>query len=368
MTEKKYLSTRQKELITKRDLGTKYTEMEGSQREGAEQYAKSLTGLKDEFEGDAYERVKGVLKAAYNQFSGDTSMDREIMQVAKILKILGVRDSYGEEAWHDLKVEMNERSWSKNYRRFNFFILKDLARELGDPWPRSLKVPEQPQDHEMTKPVMPSNVLKRAIKLARNVDMTGNKNNVYEPKAVFCLAVSSTYGIRKVEIARLRNDSIDRENHIIEIETAKKGEYRKHNIPEPIRPYLYDFDVDIGYGRSRAAMSEIFHSIFDQLSSDIRGSGRAEAGKDPWGWHSIRRRLVTDYENMRKETEDEDGRVKRERRFSRSEMINFFRWAEADPTMLSTYARKDERVQELDNQYVDKKFFDYHPYLDCWRS
>lgn len=108
-------------------------------------------------------------------------------------------------------------------------------------------------------------------------------------------------------------------------------------------------------------MSRIFHHVFDRLSNVIRSSGRYQDGKEPWGWHSIRRRLITDFKHMREGEE-------RERVFSQNEMINFFRWAEADPTMLSVYEQPEEEVEELDNEVVDRKFFDKHPYIDLWEQ
>lgn len=333
------------------------------QRKGARELAKSLVKLNKHFGSKDFEKAKNLLNDFYGQISGKRAMDRQIIQATKLIKMLGARNNYGEQAWRDLNQKMNENGWSKNYQRFNYYVLKNLARVTQSDWPWYMDPPEKPQEQDLTKPVMSSDILEKAIKKAKTVDMTVNDPGLYDNRAVFCLAISSTYGVRQIEIGRLTPNLIDEKNHEIEIHTAKKGEYRTHLIPEPIRPYVYNFNIGANLGTSKATMSRIFHHIFDRLSSDIRNSGRYDDKNkgDPWGWHSIRRRLITDFENMREGEE-------RNRVFSRAEMINFFRWSEADPTMLSTYARKEKEVEDLDNRVVDEKFLERHPYVDLWED
>lgn len=273
------------------------------------------------------------------------------------MELIGVREDYGEQAWIDLKAKMNKREWSKNYQRYNFYVLKNLAKATKSNWPWHLQPPEKPQDRERNVNVMPKKDLKRAI--------TQREEYGYNGRERFCLALSSVYGLRQIEIRNIETEHIDSENHRITIYTAKKNPKRTHYIPEPIRPIVYGYDPSRNLPSSRTVACEIFHNIFDPISEKIRNSSsyRSE-NPDPWGWHSIRRRIVTDLGSLREK--NEQGEM--EKVFDKEEIVNFMRWSQLDETMFSTYSYPEEELQEEDQINLDLEIFKKHPYLEFWSS
>lgn len=149
------------------------------------------------------------------------------------------------------------------------------------------------------------------------------------------LALATTYGLRRVEMARLKPSSFPDERHLI-VETAKGGSKTTHLIPPQIAPYLSCFkhyEAD--------SLTHMFHRIAQKLGLST------EAG---YGWHSIRRALAT--ELILSEA-------------SALNVLRFMRWSDASSRgefgMLTIYAKKDQ-------ERIDNDIFKIHPFLGFWGS
>jgi len=145
------------------------------------------------------------------------------------------------------------------------------------------------------------------------------------------LALSTTYGLRRFELARLSRENF---NHRLVVATAKRGRVRVHSIPEEIR------DIVLGYP---------FHPVDPSLLSRIFQRILRDAGLEPkpgYGWHSIRACLVSELSL---------------RGLSDSIITRFMGWKvmalRPDVSqMIQVYVRVDEKV------------FQNHPFLHLWVS
>ena len=163
--------------------------------------------------------------------------------------------------------------------------------------------------------------------------ITLGKQGLLSDTELCYLALATTYGLRRVEMARLKPSSFPDKHRLI-VETAKGGSKTTHLVPPQIAPYLGSFrhyEAD--------SLTHMFHRIAGKVGLDI------EAG---YGWHSIRRGLTT--ELILSEA-------------SALNVLRFMRWADASTRgefgMLAIYAKKDQ-------VRIDKEIFKIHPFLSYW--
>lgn len=149
------------------------------------------------------------------------------------------------------------------------------------------------------------------------------------------LALATTYGMRRVELAKLSPRDIT-DNHI-RIRTAHEGPETEQLIPVEIQPYI----ACLTRGYRPDTLTHIFHRIM------VKTGFHVERG---FGWHSIRRTLAT--ELILSEA-------------SAINVIRFMRWSEASIKgefgMLAIYAAKDQAR-------IDEQIFKVHPFLPYWSA
>lgn len=95
------------------------------------------------------------------------------------------------------------------------------------------------------------------------------------------LALSTIYGIRRVEIKRASENDLNRDDKTITIHTAKKGRVRTHLIPEGILNPISGFDF---VPRSDQGYADLFWGMIKKARLDLPKG---------YGFHSIRRALYT---------------------------------------------------------------------------
>jgi integrase len=105
------------------------------------------------------------------------------------------------------------------------------------------------------------------------------KNGKLFPHEQCFVALSTTYGLRRTEMANLRLDDINLKTRALFIATVKFGRERYHLIPPEIMPYIEQHDFNEHY--ALATLNVIFKHIL--LKCKIRLPNV--------GWHSIRRAL-----------------------------------------------------------------------------
>ncbi len=164
------------------------------------------------------------------------------------------------------------------------------------------------------------------------------------------LALSTVYGMRRVELATMGPVTIDLKAGIVYVNTAKHGRERWHGIPPVIRPYL-----QIRWAPKTPYMvSESFWRL-----TDAAGLGNEPMVRE-MGWHSIRRALVRGLEDAHLQ----------------DTTINIFmRWARSKKDMRQAYASVvvvGEGGEMTDPGRLDKEtdtaVFAVHPFLSLWEG
>ena len=113
-----------------------------------------------------------------------------------------------------------------------------LLSQQGIEWPFAHGESPQISEDQIQAPALHPNTIIRMIQAVREKG---------KPDEMAFLALSTTYGLRRVEMVELENKDIRLKDRTIHIATAKHGRERTHLIPEEIIPYLkqYDFDQPI---------------------------------------------------------------------------------------------------------------------------
>jgi len=153
---------------------------------------------------------------------------------------------------------------SSSYARYIYYCLRKLFKANG--W--NFDIEEVPEVGKQNTPTMSIDEVAQLIK---------TRSLLSSDERAF-LALSTTYGLRRIELCSVRKEDIGGKLHI---EARKRGEARDHLIPEEIRPYLEDWEW-LPVAESTASI--MFNRICCKAGVE---SDRLE------GWHGIRRSLAT---------------------------------------------------------------------------
>jgi len=164
------------------------------------------------------------------------------------------------------------------------------------------------------------------------------------------VALSTTYGLRREEIANLQPADINLKAGSIYIATLKFGRERYHLLPQEIKPYLAAHDFTQRY--AVATVSQMFKRILVK-------SGAGELKKHRLGWHSIRRPVLEGLVNN-------GVNVLAARAFLR------WKGAAGDLAMPARYYGNvtvdlGQTEPVLEEAKGDEKIFEKHPFLEFWR-
>lgn len=225
-------------------------------------------------------------------------------------------------------------------RRFDVVILRGLYRSNGIPWP--LKRWELPQvrESDVFAPALDPSLIGRMVRAARA--------GLVSPEGTALLAVSTTFGLRRGEMARLGPADVDLGNRLLHVATLKRGRERVHLIPAVIVPYLQRGP----WGRlTPRQVSEYFYEV-----EAAAGIGRLRE----CGWHGIRRALVR-------------GLV--EAGVPEVAVRNFLRWKRSETDMLARYYSTTVLTEggsyldtTAEDRQVDEAVFRVHPFLPMWEG
>lgn len=218
--------------------------------------------------------------------------------------------------------------------RFHYFFLKSLVENvLGEDWPfKQKEAPPEPEQKDLNQPILEEIRIKEMIKRAKNANL--------HPADLTRFALSTTYGARRIELAEQDETSVNIEMKVVRIETRKHGEPRTHIMPDEIIPYLHPTwlkPIDV------SEMSEAFIRIEDGLGFEHQKG---------FGWHSIRRRMATWFN-------DHD--------VSERNIDIFMRWKSPKTTQRRYVVRTPVETEKVQAE-VDRKIFKIHPFLPTWRG
>jgi len=191
-------------------------------------------------------------------------------------------------------------------------------------------IPENPPDEDVCRPMFTPDQM---------ISLVANAKRYCTVQQLAFLAVSTTYGLRRAEIAALRPEDFTPSG--IRITTfKKKGRHKDrsmHRIPAPTKSFIRAYDWKPIIPTSTA--SRIFKDIC------LRGGIAEHHG---YGWHSIRRCLVSALWGAG---------------LHPITVNRFMRWSgRADvPDMVSLYTQTS--AEEIDNEV-----FAAHPFLPLWEK
>lgn len=225
---------------------------------------------------------------------------------------------WGQEEIEAFLAKLRKKGVKESTRRNYLYALKRLCAFNEVPFVlRAVSEDEQETERRIMS-------VEEIETLIRNVKNSDDPGKVY-------LALSTIYGLRREEIASVRQEDIHED--MIYIRTRKKGKARHHLIPEAIS-FVRGFDYP---SISTSNLSILFKAIL------LRAGLGMKLG---YGWHSIRRRLVTEFVSGG---------------LHPSKIRDFMRWRSGSRDILEVYTQLDPRT-------VDQEVFDIHPFLPMWEE
>jgi len=221
---------------------------------------------------------------------------------------------------------------------FIFRVIRTMFSRNNIDWPYNRGDSPSIRESSITAPALHPELIKKMI---RTVKDTG------EPDEKAFLALSTTYGLRRVEMIGLKDIDIRLKDKTIHIATAKHGRERTHIIPEAILPYLKQYTFS--NAMSEFALLGVWYRI--EYRVGLKHTHRV-------GWHSIRRTLNT----MLGKVVSQDSRKGFMRWKQRTSSDMGFRYSAQ--TFIGEEGETTEVVGEA--LTVDQEVFAVHPFLDAW--
>ncbi len=240
-------------------------------------------------------------------------------------KVCGSKRKYDREDVIEYLTWCREEGFSQASIKVMLRPIKLLADIQGWEFPKlSMK---KVRDSDIYKPMLSKDDVVRAI-------LEGKKVLIGEELAL--LALSTTYGLRREEMAYPNGLVIDMDAGVVKVNTAKGGEVTSHLIADEIKGYLSEY-VPLSCRCTATKFRKIMRKV------GIKCGWR-------YGWHVIRRELVT--ELLLSE-------------ISSVTVHRFMRWSDGSIkgnfSVMTMYAQKDQ-------ERIDNEIFKVHPFLKYWES
>lgn len=169
--------------------------------------------------------------------------------------------------------KLKRQKYSDGTINLRFRVIRTLFKRNNLEWPFGRGEAPQIREDRIEAPALHPNTIIRMIEAAKG------KGN---PDELAFFALSTTYGLRRVEMVELEQKDVRLKDRTIHIATAKHGRERTHVIPEEIVPYLkaYDFDQPISEFSLFVLWYRLEHNIGLTHIPHV-------------GYHSVRRTLNT---------------------------------------------------------------------------
>lgn len=275
---------------------------------------------------------KGKTRSLYLRYAEDfldyagNSFDREII------------DKY-------LDHLRRKHKYSDGSVNFVFRVIRTLfnrsevaLRQEGIEWPFRRGESPQIREDNIKAPALDPNLI---------IEMIQATKSGGAPDEIAFLALSTTYGLRKVEMVELSESDVKLKDRAIHIATAKHGRERTHLIPESIVPYLaqYDFNDTI----SEFGIFVLWYRLEYKIGL---------THTEQVGFHSVRRTLNTLLHDKLPELT----------------VMSFMRWKQRTSSHMpfrysaqSFVGREGISTKVIGEALdVDSKVFAVHPFIKYW--
>ncbi len=242
--------------------------------------------------------------------------------------------------------KLKRDSYADGSIRKDFGIIRRLFRVNNIPW--TFKRGDAPiiREKEVWAPALDPNDIKAMVDVVLGREPTQGP----VPKLIHrvCLELSTLYGLRLQEMQTVTAETVDFNNTLIYVETAKKGRQRYHLIPEAIFLDLKEW----GFTRplSKSSYSYIFGDLKTMIGLNI---------PNDLGWHAIRRSLAKGLQDAG---------------LPEYQVNMFLRWKRGGSNMALRYAQTPvvgrQGVQPgmaMEDRRLDEQVFEkFHPFLKFW--
>jgi len=270
----------------------------------------------------------GQLVEAHQRAVGRSS--RTIYEQSRIAdefeRICGRKKKYGRADIINWLNTQRQNGVCNHTIRLKLQTVKLIYAILDLPFPE-LNLPKV-RDEDIKRPVFTKAQVQEIIRLSRPS---------CSPEQLCYLAISTTFGLRAIELARLSTEDLIGKLHV---NTAKGGPITDHLIPPEIQRFLVPLASRSG-SRPEKGFERVFHNIC------YRAELRFPKGYD---WHAIRRALTTELILANARILD---------------VAHFMRWSQRTITykfgMPGLYFRVPQEI-------VDTGIFKIHPFLPYWRE
>lgn len=303
------------------------------------QKKKRLTRMEKIAEGDLPEPLENLrLRLSSPRLRATGTIKTYLETAERFLMVVGGKKPNDNDVRRYF-LRRREDGISERTLRKEFFHLKKLFQSnTGWNWPFGKDDVPFPRKAAF-QPALERPIIERLIL----------ERSKYTEAERFYLAVSTTFGCRREELANI--DKRDKDDESISIAIAKqKGEERivRHLIPTELKRV---FDAYTPKKHEPEAMSQLFQRICSKSGVQKQHG---------WGWHSIRRSL---------RTEAEPALAKND--IPLSFWADYQGWAPATKgtvyagsPMMGVYSHPE--ILSSDPFFIDKLIYPVHPFLHLW--
>lgn len=284
--------------------------------------------------------MQDLLKKYAANLSGSDNRDHYLSYARGFLEHADGLDRASIDRYLDTLRRQGRKPSTVN---FAFGVIRRLFTVNGLEWEYHRGEAPAIGQRDEYRPQLSADIIQMMVETARS-------GKLYPDESCF-LALSTTYGLRRQEMADLEPGDVDLANSSIYVSTVKFGRQRYHLIPPEIHPYLAKHDFSRGYGL--ATVSQMFKKILNK-------SGLGELNSQRLGWHSIRRAVV-------------DGLINNGVNLFAARA--FLRWKSAtgDLAMPARYYGNvvvglKGAKPVLEEAKGDEEIFTKHPFLAMWRT
>lgn len=285
------------------------------------------------------------------------SKEAYINRTKKLIEFFGVREKYTAEDWSNyLKTRLENAKPS--YKVFNHAIFKRLMQVTGSDTSSLPRPPDIPEV-SLTKTDLSTQVVSEAI----------NRISKLSSLTTTCLVLGTIYGFRNKEMSRINSERFDRGGYF-QAPSVKKSLEKWHVIPEEIEPYLNPSTVDELHDWANKYKSpyDRVHKLFYRAFPSLESSEQKR-----YGWHTVRRTLVTQFDLILIGWKREKRRKERERLtvtplpFEKIDVNTFLRWKGGN-LMFDRYSTRREEFGKDEQIILDDVIFEHHPFLKYWKA
>lgn len=292
--------------------------------------------------------VRDDLLGRYSASLPDTSRAMLTSHARAFLSWLGDGEPDGA-AVRSWMAKMKKEHYADATLRQDWGILRRLYVINGLAWPFRRGDAPVVREQEVYAPALDPADVKMMVDVALGREKRkGGPKPDSAHRAYLCL--STIWGLRRIEMAEMREEHLDIPNNLLFVQTAKHGRQRYHHVPEEIWPYLLEWSFVTPMTVTK--LSGLFGDLKEMIG--LTGSPAEEVG-----WHCIRRSAVA---------------VAFSIGLSEPEVHSFYRWKRSSNNMALRYATSrmvgtaisSPRGLWGEDKMVDEKVYSLHPFFRFW--